>query len=317
MKMLACVAILATGCFDSIVSDPCAIGFTLSHGACVADHTGPDAGPGDGHDGGPGGDGSDAGTVDVPDAGPGVDAFVCEAPNMQCGDSCIDTTNDPNHCGSCTRVCASGICENSQCIGAIVGHIVAIGHDYQSYHQGMARVLGNAIALGAHTQLTVGFYRGTASDPASIGAYTAANVGTNLTGRAHSFIGINSISTTTLTGLDAVVIEAQSGDGNAAETLGQTWASPLGAFLSRGGVVIVLEGAGGVSYRAADGAGLYTVAAPSDATSQQVHIADPTDAVANSVPSPYLAETTSVSFPGMPAVVANAGDDAVVVHLTR
>jgi hypothetical protein len=321
MKMLACVAIVATGCFDSIVSDPCQTGFSLSHGACVADHSGPDAGP----DGAPGGDGHDGGTVDVPDsgsvdvpdAGPGVDAFVCEAPKMQCGDTCIDTTNDPNHCGSCTRVCASGICENSQCIGDIVGHIVAIGHDYQSYHQGMARVLGNAIALGVHTQLTVGFYRGSASDPASIGAYTAANIGANLTGRPHSFVGINAIATTTLAGLDAVVIEAQAGDGNAVEALGQTWASPLGAFLSRGGVVIVLEGTGGVSYRAAAGAGLYTVAAPSDATSQQVYVADPTDAVANAVPSPYLAETTSASFPGMPAVVANAGDDAVVFHLAR
>src|SRR5262249_45871632 len=136
-------------------------------------------------------------------------------------------------------------------------------------------------------------------------------------GRSHSFVGITAISATTLTGLDAVVIEAQSGDGNAAEALGHTWASPLDAFLSRGGVVIVLEGAGGVSYRAAAGAGLYTVAPPSDATSQQVHVADPTDAVANTVPSPYLAETTSVSYPGMPAVVANAGDDAIVMHLTR
>jgi hypothetical protein len=315
MKMLACVAIVATGCFDSIVSDPCKSGFSLSHGACVADQTGPDGGFDGRPDGGPGGD--DASTVDTPDAGPRVDAFVCQAPNMQCGDTCIDTTNDPNHCGSCTRVCASGICENSQCVGAIVGHVVAIGHDYQSYHQGMARVLGNAIALGPNTQLVVGFYRGTATDQASSGAYVAANTGVNLTGRPHSFVGITNISATTLAGLDAVVIEAQTGDGNAAEALGQTWTSPLNAFLARGGVAIVLEGAGGVSYRAATGAGLYTVATPNDATSQQVHIADPTDAVANSVPSPYLAETTSVSCPGMPAVIANAGDEAVVFHLTR
>jgi hypothetical protein len=314
MKMLL-IAVLATGCFDSLVSDPCQTGFTLSHGACVP--------TGDGPDGGPGGHDPDGGTVDVPDArpgpdaGPGPDALVCAAPKMDCSGTCIDTTNDPDHCGSCTRVCASGICENSQCVGAIVGHVVAIGHDYQSYHQAMARVLGNALALGVHPQLQVGFYRGTASEQASAGAYVAANIGANLTGRPHSFVGMTTISTTTLAGLDAVVIEAQTGDGNAAEALGQTWASAMNAFLSRGGVVVVLEGVDGVSYRAAAGAGLYTIAAPSDATSQQVTIVDPTDAVADLVPSPYLAETMSVSFPGMPAVVANAGDEAIVFHLTR
>ena len=52
MKTLACLAIVATGCFDSIVSDRCQSGFSLSHGACVADHAGPDAGPDGRPDGG-------------------------------------------------------------------------------------------------------------------------------------------------------------------------------------------------------------------------------------------------------------------------
>jgi len=313
MKMqLALVAVLATGCFDSIVTDPCAPGFTLQGSACVDTHDGPDAGGG-----GDGSDAHDAGVVDVPDARPEGDALVCEAPKMDCDGTCIDTTNDPNHCGSCTRVCASGICEDSKCVGAIVGHVVAIGHDYQSYHAGMARVLGNAIALGASYTVHVGFFRGSASDAARSGALSAAGVGTNATGRPHVFVGLTAITAQTLASVDVVVVDAQIGDGDAAEALGQTWAPALPAFFARGGVVIVLEGANGVSYRAAAGAGLYTVDAPSDATSQQVHIADGTDAVAYHVPSPYLAETTSVSFPGVTGVVANAGDEAVVFHLTR
>jgi len=46
-------------------------------------------------------------------------------------------------------------------------------------------------------------------------------------------------------------------------------------------------------------------------------IFDGTDAVTLLVPSPYLAESTSVSFPGTAGSIENSGGDAVVFHLAR
>jgi hypothetical protein len=312
MKTILALALIATGCFDSLVSDPCATGYALAGDRCVARET-PDAGVDGGSDAGSGSDagpGSDAG-----DAMP--DAMVCTAPTVACGDVCVDTTTDPNNCGVCNRVCASGICDNSACVGDVVGHVVAIGHDYTTFHAGMARVLGNAIALGAATPIRIAYYRGTASETSGSHTVSAGGAGLAMIGRAHVDTAIANVNAAALLHEDVLVIEAQLGDGDALDTLGASWKPALDGFLARGGVVVVVEGVAGTSYRVAHGAGLYDVTTPADATSQQVVVVDPADAVATLVPSPYLAETTSVAFPGVSAVIANSGGDAVVFHITR
>jgi hypothetical protein len=308
---------MATGCFDSLVSDPCATGFTMSNGSCVLE-IGPDGGQG-GPDGGQRGpDGGQGG----PDAGPIVDAtmpdaLTCPAPMLTCGNVCIDGSSDPNNCGRCGRTCASGICEASVCVGDVVGHIVAIGHDYRSYHAAMARVLANAIALGASPSLHVGFYAGTANEVSADGTRIAAAAALAVMGRTHTDLSIDTITDQTLSPLDVIVVDAQTGDGDTLDALGATWSVPLANFFGRGGVAVVLDGVNGTSYRAAHGAGLYDVTAPVDATSQQVTVVDGTDAVTQQVPSPYLAETTSVSFPGTAGAIENSGGDAVVFHIAR
>jgi hypothetical protein len=48
----------------------------------------------------------------------------------RCGMECIDTRIEPNHCGTCTNVCASGMCQNGACLDPqICGEDVCIDDD--------------------------------------------------------------------------------------------------------------------------------------------------------------------------------------------
>jgi stigma-specific protein Stig1 len=54
--------------------------------------------------------------------GCGIDNAVvggsCEMGFTQCGELCVNTTDDPKNCGSCGHVCPSGdVCRDSQCVG--------------------------------------------------------------------------------------------------------------------------------------------------------------------------------------------------------
>ena len=302
------VAGAAAGC-SSIVSDPCRSGYALVHGTCTA--TGadtPDAGP--------------IFTVDTPprlreddggapqDGGPGADALVCEAPTVLCHGACMDLSADPENCGHCGRVCASGICASSQCVGEVAGHIVAIGHDYSSADPAMDRLIANAVAGGGATSVRIGWWRGTA---AQTGAIAAAHQGLAQTGRTAFDVALGTITADALTELDAVVIEPQVGDGDAAQAAGAQDQPALDAFLATGRIVVVLETIGGTSYRYAAGAGLFVVAPPLDVSSSPVTVAQPANFVAAGVVSPYFARPGSVGYPGVagPVVVDGSGNAIV------
>lgn len=339
----------ATGC-SSLVSDPCESGYVMQSGTCVArvarldggaEGVGSDAGSGRGHDagsdgsvgsdggigidGGSGSAGSDGGVVTdggidgavPPDSTPPPDAFVCALPDLTCGEACVDAQNDPFNCGRCGHVCPTGICSLGVCVGTIEGHVVAIGHDYATHDAAMARVLGNAIGLGDAFRLQVGWYRGTATAAAAAGSQASAASALSAMGRPHDDTQVADPTPAQLATLDVLVVEAQTGRGADATLTGQHWAANLGPFFQRGGVVVVLEGAGGVSYDLAQGAGLYTVAAPVTATNAQVVLVDGSDAVAQQVPTPYLATGSSVTFGQAPAVFATQAGGTVVFHLTR
>jgi hypothetical protein len=80
----------------------CAVGGVA--GDAGDDSTGTDAGKGDVTSGGDGATGPDAAGKD----GNAGDASTCTAPMVACGDAgCVDTTNDPNHCGGCTVACTT------------------------------------------------------------------------------------------------------------------------------------------------------------------------------------------------------------------
>jgi hypothetical protein len=53
----------------------------------------------------------DASVIDVP-----VDSLECPPAQSDCDGVCVDLTNDPAHCGMCTRSCATGMCMESKCL---------------------------------------------------------------------------------------------------------------------------------------------------------------------------------------------------------
>lgn len=307
MKPVLLLALVLGACFDSLVSDPCATGYALSHGSCVA--LGVDAAVTPRVDA----------SVSVPVDAMLPDALVCTAPEIVCRNSCVNSQTDPDNCGGCDRVCASGVCTAGACSGTLRGHIIAIGHDYRSRHAAMARVLGNAVALGSHNDVAVGRLHGSADPTATAGTTTAITSAMTTIGRPFHATNLPATPTaSTLTGIDVVVLDAQNGDGAATESSGAAWKSALATFLGRGGVVILLEGSAGVSYRFAIGATLFTVGAPLDVTNQLATVADGADVTTQQVVSPYRAETTSVAWPGTPPAVITSDDGGTIVfHLIR
>ena len=293
------IVVFASAC-SSLVSDPCEHGYELVGGHCVTMDR-PDAtiGGGDSSDGGPTGDG---GMVTPPDAA------TCTA----------DTTSDPDNCGQCGHVCPSGICVDSKCVGDLPGHIVAIGHDYSHRHAAMVRVLGNAVALGTHRDVAVTVWQGTAGAALNERVLTAITDGMSSVGRTWHPVALPPAPGTQFPNVDVLVVEPQGGNGDEVAASAAPWADDVTKFLQRGGVVVVLEGGTTVSYRFADATGLYTMAQPSDATDQVANMVDSSDAVANHVITPYMAETSSAAFPSEfgPGVFATSAGP-LVLHFTR
>jgi len=221
------------------------------------------------------------------------------------GPSCsLDVSSDPDNCGFCGHVCASGLCSTGHCTGDPYGHIVAIGHDYAHFHASAARVIGNAVALGKSYNVGVGFWPTRVEQVGS-----AIAVGTAVINRPWHEVAVGP----DLAGIDVLVIDVAS-----TELAGEVWKPILDNYLAQAGVVIVVEGADRTEHVWARGAGLFSADEPVDATGQSLTLATPTDSVADGVLTPYAAETTTVAFPNLtPSVVAAPDGSTVVMHRVR
>lgn len=64
--------------------------------------------------------------LSLPGGATNCQGIKCLSTTMVCcpGEDCVDTTNNPNHCGACGKSCNSGeICDNSRCVCS-VGNMV-------------------------------------------------------------------------------------------------------------------------------------------------------------------------------------------------
>lgn len=320
-RFLIVSLVLVAGC-SSLVDNYCARGYTPEDGECIVR---PDE-----VDGGivtvapdsrmPVGN-FDPDPTPLPDAGPSPDAPTPpDAPDALVVDappSCTaDTTSDPDNCGVCGHVCASGICTASHCEGEPWGHVVAIGHDYTASHSAQRRVLANAVSLGVSSDVGLAWWP---SESASTAHVQALASGMSNAHRAWHEVAFPATPSAPFDGIDVVVVPPDTRDGDTSEQDGTAWASALDAFLRRGGVIVVLDGANGTNYRFAHGAQLFDVGAPAVVTGQPTAVVDATDAVAYQVLAPYLAEASSVSWPGapQPVITTMGGADTIVFHVTR
>jgi hypothetical protein len=300
------LVIMLTGCFDSLLGSPCKPGYTTRDGVCVVDHA---TMPPDSHDPvGP--DGPAPPDGGGPDSGPLVDAGPDATPDAP---TCTaDTQVDPLNCGVCGHVCASGICAVGLCVGDPRGHVVAIGHDYASANAPMVRVLGNAAALGEHQDLAIARW----STP-SAAVTSALASGLTMVGRTSHAVAMPTMpSATAFDGIDVILIDPHTADGASEVATGLAWRPAFAAFLLRGGVVIVLEGAGGTNHQLADGADLFHTTTPIVVTGSHLAVVAGADAVAQQVLSPYFAASTTVAFPTLTPVVSSPSG-AVVFHEAR
>jgi hypothetical protein len=245
----------------------------------------------------------------------------CVAPLVYCGGQCIDVSSDPLNCGGCNIVCASQLCANSHCVGAASGGIVYIGHDYSTTLPGtaQARVLSNAAFTPQANPLHVMSYERYASASAISHVDTILrNVATQL-GRT---LSIRSTTNDTdvptqlaLPAYDVLLVHDQvSASDGALAVLGASWASTLTTFTLGGGVVVVLDGGGGIAQMPAfaTATGLLNVTANFPITTgTPLDVASRLDVIGIGVISPYGAGQSSVSI----ATEANGGNVVYVVEI--
>jgi hypothetical protein len=234
----------------------------------------------------------------------------------------VDLRTDPDNCGACGRVCATGLCEAGDCVGALAGHVVLLGHSYEVHRAAMDRLLGNAVLLTSARPARVLPFEGTALPVAIAGARRAIDDTALALGRTVTWLPSTTESAlpSALADADVLVVYAQAGGTDLDLTrIGTSWSLALDTFLLRGGVVVVLDAA--ASHRGTWGileaAALMTADRHEAATGATVRIVAPADGMAIGVPLSYRAERESVRYFGIDLpVVASDTVAPVVLHLT-
>jgi hypothetical protein len=236
----------------------------------------------------------------------------------------VDATSDPSNCGTCNNVCASQICQNSQCLGATSGGIVFIGHDFETTATGttQAHVLSNAVFIPQTNPLRVLIYERYADAIAL--TRIAAILQANTLGRTYlptvTISDADIPNTLSLQKYDVLLVPDQRNApagalGMLGPVSGGNWAAPLGSFAQSGGVVVVLDGGTGVAEMPAfvTGTGLLTVTAQvSLATGTNGTLLDKLalgDVVTTGLFLPYAAGANSVSV----SAEANGGNVFYVI----
>jgi len=230
---------------------------------------------------------------------------VCDAPTTLCPAGCVDLDVDPSNCGSCGKVCPTGLCNGGKCRGAKAGHVVVIGHDFVGTTPAMAvsRVIVNAVFLPAKNPVRLLAYEQWADPVAIANVKAILDDGALASGRTY-------VKTSAMTLAEfrdrllvddfdaALVFDQPKAPAGALDTIGADTKLSLDSFSRIGGVVVVLDGASGVSEmpRFLTASTMLGTSGHTVVTGKPVDVVAPADAVGVSVLSPYSAPTRSVSF---------------------
>lgn len=246
---------------------------------------------------------------------------VCGPPLLLCDGACIDPRNDPVNCGGCGVVCSTGICNGGRCRDARAGHLVLIGHDYQTTRVDQNRVVGNAVFLTAAATPRVANFIAWARAPSVL----------NVREAIRQVAGARSFTERTITSpselptafsvdaFDVVLVQHQAATNDATlDALALRAAGPAVGFMRAGGVVIVLDGESTHrgTWPIASATGLLDVVGHITATGEAAELVDAADAVAIGLPVAYRAERGTVVFTGTDGagVVLRAGALPLALH---
>lgn len=247
----------------------------------------------------------------------------CPISQTLCDNRCVDTSVDPANCGGCGQVCESGACRFGVCKAGTAGHIVIIGHDFQTNNVAMSRLLGNAILQLSSGDVSVVEYLGVAGATAVSNSHVAITQVSNTFDRKVTLLSDVSFSAsalaTQLTPADVFLIQSQTVATNTIlAELGQTWSSVLSTFVHTGGTIVVLDGSYPVNKgtsQIVSHAGLMNISVLSSVNGDTCTIATATDPVAASVPTSYPCLQNSVVFSGDGTHVVEDLGRPVVLHL--
>lgn len=253
----------------------------------------------------------------APDGNGGFECVPrCVDPLIECRGQCVSPDSfksDPDNCGRCGHVCPSGICQDSECVGARYGNVALLCSDFDSAtaNSPLTALLGNAVFMPP-------------VNPVKVLAYTRGARAAAVT-RVHNVIGWagsprnRSAEITEAKTVDAVTSnlnindyqvllihdldQAAPGDPARAAT---TWeaASVLSSFGRAGGVIVVIDGGDGTGEmnelinagKLLDPSGKTSISGQTDISNQQVWDSAPFDVLGANVLSPFLGTSHTCRF---------------------
>jgi stigma-specific protein Stig1 len=231
--------------------------------------------------------------------------FRCGSGLTACDERCVDLTNNAGHCGECDNRCASSICRNSQCVGAVANHVVLMCTDLHSGRRDSPQtlMLTNSVLLSNANPLRVlGYTRYTPFDTVR-GVQRALNWADLATSRT---IEVSESDSETdvrdLLNRDNfdvfIVYDQPDAPAGALAAAGTTLRDALFDFNAAGGVVIVLASAEGTGemHQLITEAGLLAVNGLTPITDSDVFNRAPSDAVGATVLNQFLALDASCTF---------------------
>jgi len=230
---------------------------------------------------------------------------LCTAPLVKCGNQCVDLNSDSKHCGSCNKVCPTGLCQGGKCVGAKAGHIVAACMSYQQNFQTSSQtvLLGNAVFLPFANPMRILAYDQYVQS--SVRQRVDQTIGWAAAARGRTY-NITSVSTVAavpqkLNVLDYdvfLVYDQPNAPAGALASAGTAWATTLDSFARAGGVIVVLSGGDGVGEMPdlLTNSNLVPVSAETDVTNSQLYNRAPTDAIGVNVLTPFIGTRKSCTF---------------------